>query len=188
MRVASISYLRDRAVEKPDSPIHHQVLSRNLRLRARSNLDAAKKMRLQLLSAAIICNRVIAINSTDDWASVDRTEIYRGLSECAKPCVRNVNREIDMGYLRCQSYGCVCSESTQGQNFLWGLSNVTECATVACSEEEDIVAAEVAYQDLCLVYAANSTRPTQSGEFLGRLFDPEVLTIINRHEGFVHNF
>lgn len=102
---------------------------------------------------------VAATNSTDNWTSITETDIFQNLPSCAQVCVRDVNQNIFVGNIHCQSYGCVCAESTQGQNFLDGLSNITECAKSSCSDTADVTSAEVAFQDLCVVYAANYSRP-----------------------------
>jgi hypothetical protein len=117
---------------------------------------------LSLLLLVVCSGRIAALKSTDDWPTVDRTDLYLSLPMCAKPCVRNVNQHILMGTTYCQSYGCVCSESTQGPNFLAGLRNVTDCASNACSAVTEVEDAENAYQDLCLVYAASANRPNKT--------------------------
>jgi hypothetical protein len=128
-------------------------------------------MKIYTILLFVVCSgRVAALNSTDDWHTVDRTDLYLRLPMCAKPCVRNVNQHILMGNTYCQSYGCVCSESTEGPNFLSGLQNVTDCASNACSAAADVEHAKDAYQDLCLIYAASANRPnkTQSSSELPR--------------------
>lgn len=109
--------------------------------------------------SGMLAAMVAAMNSTDDWITVDKTDIWRDLPSCAQSCVRDVNQQIVIQNTHCQSYGCVCAESTQGLNFIYGLGNVTECARKSCSADQDVSDAETAFQDLCLVYAANSTRP-----------------------------
>ncbi|KAH7108691.1 hypothetical protein B0J11DRAFT_573894 [Dendryphion nanum] len=105
-----------------------------------------------------------SLSSVEDWSNVGNTDIVQRLSPCAQKCVREANTKIAMPGTHCQSYGCVCAENTQGLNFLYGLSNVTACAQQTCPSSEDVDAASTAFQDLCLVYAANSTRPaTRSG-------------------------
>lgn len=119
-----------------------------------------------LLSLTLHFSFCLATSSTDDWTSVDQSDIYRDLDPCAQSCVRNVNERIwDVRQgTNCRSYGCVCSESTQGENFLNGLSNVTSCALKFCSQLDMVDSATNAFGDLCLVFALNSTiQPAKSG-------------------------
>lgn len=105
------------------------------------------------------------VSNTDDWVTVNQTDIYRNLTSCAQSCVQFVNTKIwDVRQNRtCQSWGCVCSNSTQGENFLNGLSNVISCTSQSCGNEtEKVDGAVEAYEDLCLVYTLNSTRATSN--------------------------
>ncbi|KAF2004884.1 hypothetical protein P154DRAFT_21442 [Amniculicola lignicola CBS 123094] len=110
-------------------------------------------------------------NSRVDWVNVDQTPIFQDLNSCAQSCVRDVNQKIFVDGVHCQSTGCVCSESTHGQNFLDGLANVTACAKQECGSDEAAEQASVAFQDLCLVASANSTRPetTTAGKNITRV-------------------
>lgn len=103
----------------------------------------------------------VAVNSTDDWTTVNETDIYQKLDDCAKQCVETVNDRVwDVRQQRfCQSYGCVCSENTQGPNFLAAQSNVTSCAAKACNSTNATDDATQALDDLCLVHAVNLTQP-----------------------------
>ncbi|KAH8723027.1 hypothetical protein GQ44DRAFT_711226 [Phaeosphaeriaceae sp. PMI808] len=76
----------------------------------------------------------------------------------------------------CQTVGCVCSESTRGPNFVTGLEKARECAKRKCFSGKDVQAAEMAFQDVCLVYAAGSTRPSTSGRQPSLFTLPESLT------------
>ncbi|KAF2838684.1 hypothetical protein M501DRAFT_1031753 [Patellaria atrata CBS 101060] len=101
-----------------------------------------------------------AVNSTDDWIRINRTEIWRDLDSCAQECVLTVNDKVwDVEQGRyCRSYGCVCSGSTRGPNFQNAESNVTTCAEAQCSREEAVESATQTLGDLCLVLSLNSTR------------------------------
>ncbi|KAH7383200.1 hypothetical protein BKA66DRAFT_549462 [Pyrenochaeta sp. MPI-SDFR-AT-0127] len=101
-------------------------------------------------------------NTAAVWEDVDQLDIYQNLTSCARPCVRDVNKRIIVGNTHCQTYGCVCAENTNGLHFVYGLSNVTECAKNACPMEDDVKAAEMAFQDICLVYAAGTSRPNKT--------------------------
>jgi hypothetical protein len=119
-----------------------------------------------ILFLSLFFTSALAVNSTDDWITVERTDIFKELDPCAQSCVRNVNGKIwDEGQKRmCQSYGCVCSESTQGPNFLSGQANVTSCAKSSCSRQEAVDQATLVYGDICLVQALNSSRPSSTPE------------------------
>ncbi|KAH8679657.1 hypothetical protein BGZ60DRAFT_524868 [Tricladium varicosporioides] len=111
----------------------------------------------------------LATYSTDDWTTVDQSAVYHNLDRypCAQNCVRNVNQQIwDVRESKhCQSYGCVCSESTQGLNFQAGLSNVTSCVGKSCNQKAITNTAIAIFADLCLVSALSSSRPsTKSGK------------------------
>lgn len=123
-------------------------------------ISVIETLAMLLLPIFAVIGTVAAFNSTDDWIWVDKSNIWQNLDICAKPCVRDVNQKIAIHNTHCQSYGCVCAESTQGQNFLDGLSNITYCAERSCTVQQKVLDAEIAFQNLCLVYAANSSRPT----------------------------
>lgn len=131
-----------------------------------------------------------AKNTTDLWTDTDQLDIYHDLPSCAQPCVRDVNQRIIVGDTYCQTYGCVCAENTKGLHFLYGLSNVTECARNACPMEEDVVAAEMAFQDICLVHAASSSRPnkTESQSSIIPIFSWSCIDDIpSRHERYPYH-
>ena len=43
-----------------------------------------------------------------------------------------------------------------------GLSNVTTCVESACPRKSDVEDARTVFQDLCVVYVANSTQPAEA--------------------------
>lgn len=79
-------------------------------------------------------------NDTADWRTVDQYSLFQDLSECAKPCVRDVNLKIwDVEQQKfCESQGCVCSDSTRGPNYLYGMGNITSCVQSSCQNSSDI--------------------------------------------------
>jgi hypothetical protein len=115
------------------------------------------------LIISLWCKLVLPLKSIDDWNKVGGLNLVRELNECAQPCVQFVNEKVFFpeADIHCQTYGCVCAEGTQGQHFLYSLSNVTECVKDACGNDEDVQAARASFQDLCLVYVANQTQPTE---------------------------
>jgi hypothetical protein len=118
----------------------------------------------------------LALMSAEDWINVDQTDIWKDLPTCAQPCVRNVNLNISIQNTHCQSYGCVCAENTQGKNFLDGLSNVTACVNAYCASEQERTAGITAFQDLCLMYSANSSRPYVTP---GQFWPPIMVRILS---------
>ncbi|KAF2502275.1 hypothetical protein BU16DRAFT_3884 [Lophium mytilinum] len=109
-------------------------------------------------------------NSYDAWSTANETGIYQTLPNCAKSCVSEVNHKIHNGNLECVSWGCVCSESTLGENFQYGLSNVTSCASSSCGDQADVDSAVTAFEDLCIVYATNGTQQAKPNPPDGKIF------------------
>src|SRR4051812_44494691 len=92
----------------------------------------------------------------DKWSSVYNITLFNTLPSCAQPCLSNVDAS-----LKCWSFGCVCSESTPGNNFLTGASNINACVQKACSLSNDTAVnlTLTVYSSICNVqpYFLNSS-------------------------------
>ncbi|KAF2108253.1 hypothetical protein BDV96DRAFT_653142 [Lophiotrema nucula] len=100
---------------------------------------------------------VYAINGTDSWSSVSDWTIVQELHRCAQPCIENISQQIshnDNTY--CQSYDCVCAASADEQSFQEGLAGLTNCTKDACPLEKDVEDARNAYENICIIHAAQS--------------------------------
>jgi hypothetical protein len=116
--------------------------------------------KITFMLVAFLASFAKALNSTDYWPSVGELAIVQEIPECARSCVQYVNEEIAYDDdTQCESYGCVCAESTKGRNFVNGLSSVTECAKSSCALDDDVEAARTAFQDICVVYVASNSTP-----------------------------
>lgn len=113
------------------------------------------------LSFGLYAFSCIAVNNTDDWVLIDQTDTYQNLDSCAQDCIRNVKVWDTRQRTFCRSYGCVCSNSTKGENAVNAESNITSCVTKSCGQPEAVDRARLAFNNLCLVYAINSTQPRQ---------------------------
>jgi hypothetical protein len=60
----------------------------------------------------------------------------------------------------CVSYGCVCTDTTNGKNYIQGLANVKECAVQAnCGDPNET---STGLADICAIYAAGIAQPDVS--------------------------
>jgi hypothetical protein len=123
------------------------------------------------------------IPTGDFWPSVSGTQIFSNLTSCQQNCVLGVNTKVGcQGSGCCVSYGCVCSENTNGTNFLTAQSVVSDCSQ-SCPVNPNGMSALEALDDLCVVYNAallsnvsttvapltntssNATLPSQTSSF-----------------------
>jgi hypothetical protein len=94
------------------------------------------------------------IPTGDFWPSVSGTQIFNNLTSCQQNCVLGVNTKVGcQGSGCCVSYGCVCSENTNGTNFLAAQSVVSDCSQ-SCPVNPEGLSALEALDDLCVVYNA----------------------------------
>ena len=102
-----------------------------------------------------------ALDSSGKWSSVVNTPQYGNLSSCAQACLSGVDNRLS-----CWSYGCVCSESTVGANFLNGTRLIESCVRSSCVQPGDslIEASIGAFKDICGISGFNwSASVTVSG-------------------------
>jgi hypothetical protein len=125
---------------------------------------------IQVLSSITLTLASPNPNDTADWTTVEQYSLFQDLSECAKPCVRDVNQKIwDVKQQKfCESQGCVCSNSTTGPNFLSGMGNITSCVQSSCQNSSGVTGVLnktlAVYDKLCYVqlFAQNSTSKSLS--------------------------
>jgi len=115
-------------------------------------------MFIRTVSIAQIVGICTAIISTDDWTTVDKVAIFRDLDECAKPCVRDIKVWDVLQKTTCRSYGCICSENTEGENFRNARANITECVKRSCSQDSVVVRTDSIFQKICLVQSLNVSK------------------------------
>jgi len=83
------------------------------------------------LSQFISISVAFSINADDFWTVVQNTSTYQNLDSCSKDCILKVNGSLTDVNIPCVAYGCVCTDTTNGQNYIQGLSNVKNCAMAA---------------------------------------------------------
>jgi len=110
-----------------------------------------------LLALLFPVSTAFSINAGDFWTVVQNTSTYQSLDSCTKACILKVNGSLADVDTPCVAYGCVCTDSTLGENYVQGLANVKACAVQAsCSDPDD---ATTGLADLCAIYAAGIAQP-----------------------------
>ena len=85
------------------------------------------------------------------------TSTYQSLDSCSKDCILSVNGSLVDVDTPCVAYGCVCTDTTNGQNYVEGLANVKNCAVKSkCSDPDQ---ATTGLADICAIYAADIAQP-----------------------------
>ncbi|KAK4230322.1 hypothetical protein QBC38DRAFT_39427 [Podospora fimiseda] len=104
-----------------------------------------KSLLYLLFQATLLCI-VSGIRTDYKWSAVYNTSLYDTLPPCAQPCVAGVDAP-----LKCWSYGCVCSESSPGANFVDGTKHIQQCVRQACPQlgEAAVNNALNAFQSVC---------------------------------------
>jgi len=69
-----------------------------------------------------------AFDTHDKWSSVCNDSLLNTVPSCAQPCIVDVDTPLN-----CWSYGCVCSESTLGGNFINGTKSIETCVSSSCT-------------------------------------------------------
>ncbi|KAK3988469.1 hypothetical protein QBC44DRAFT_397896 [Cladorrhinum sp. PSN332] len=82
-----------------------------------------------LLASVLLISSVSATPSGSKWSSTVNTTLADSLPECARQCVAGVDTALS-----CWSYGCVCSESSPGTNFVDGTRHIQQCVRQACPD------------------------------------------------------
>lgn len=114
-----------------------------------------------LLCQILWISSVHAIRSDSKWSSIFNTTLYDALPACAQPCVAGVDSSLS-----CWSYGCVCSESSPGANFVDGTKYIQKCVREKCPQlgEGTVNNALNAFQTVCDVpYFFGLGSPNGSG-------------------------
>jgi hypothetical protein len=98
-----------------------------------------------------------SINAGDFWTVVQNASAYLSLDGCSKNCISIVNGSLTDMNIPCVSYGCVCTDTTNGKNYVQGLANVKQCAVQAkCADPNQ---ATTGFADICAIYAAGIAQP-----------------------------
>lgn len=95
---------------------------------------------------------------------MQNTSAYQSLDICSRDCIIKVNGSLADGDTPCVAYGCVCTDSTNGKNYIQGLANVKDCAIQSqCSDPNQ---ATTGFADICAIYAAGIAQPVvQTGSY-----------------------
>jgi hypothetical protein len=103
------------------------------------------------------------IPTSDFWQSVRQSPIFQNLTSCQQSCISDVNSKTGCsGDGCCVSYGCVCSENTDGPNFINAENAVSQCSQ-SCPPNANSLSTVQAFDDLCVVFnAANLTTPSST--------------------------
>jgi hypothetical protein len=87
-----------------------------------------------------------ATDTYDKWSSVCNNSLPNTLPSCARSCVVDVDASLN-----CWSYGCVCSESTLGGNFINGTRSIETCVSNSCTPTANAALGPAldAFQSIC---------------------------------------
>ncbi|KAF2674702.1 hypothetical protein BT63DRAFT_419986 [Microthyrium microscopicum] len=98
-----------------------------------------------------------SINAGDFWTVIQDTSAYQSLDSCSRDCILKENNNLTSQNTPCISYGCVCTGTTDGLNYLQALADVKECAINAKCADPNLATTGLA--DVCAVYAAGIAQP-----------------------------
>jgi hypothetical protein len=102
-------------------------------------------------------SNAFSISASDFWTVVQNTSTYQSLDVCSKDCILKVNGSLADVDTTCVAYGCICTDTTNGKNYVQGLANVKDCAIQSnCSDSDQ---ATTGFADICAIYAAGIAQP-----------------------------
>jgi len=99
------------------------------------------------------------IDTDDSWSNITTLAVFEALPQCSQKCILKVNDDLPQ---RCESYGCVCSDSTEnGSNFLIAATNTEKCVNSNCENSNSGKAVNT-FRDICLVRPNDPLPPPNS--------------------------